>query len=65
MIPILIKRHFRIRSDWSRFHLELVKLMNVFNNNGNPQNFINNCFKIFLDDKRKIEEKLEICLKKL
>ena len=39
--------------------------MNVFNNNGNPQNFINNCFKIFLDDKRKIEEKLEICLKKV
>ena len=51
-------RCFRICSDWAKFHLELVKLTDVFKNNGYPENFINNCFKVFLDNKYKIQEKV-------
>ena len=32
-------------------HLELVKVTDVFKNNGYPENFINNRFKVFLDNK--------------
>ena len=48
-IHTLLYKRFRIRSDWTKFHLELVKLMDVFESNGYPGNFINNCFKIFLE----------------
>ena len=51
-------RCFRICSDWTKFHLELVKLTDVFKNNGYPENFINNCFKVFLDSKYRIQEKV-------
>ena len=64
MIPVLIYRCFRIRSDWTKFHLELVKLMDVFKSNGYPENFINNCFKTFLDNKHKIQEKVITVTKK-
>ena len=40
----LLYRCFGICSDWTKFYLELVKLINVFKNNGHPDNFINNCF---------------------
>ena len=39
-------------------HLELVKLMDVFKSNGYPENFINNCFKTFLDNKHRVQEKV-------
>ena len=41
-----------------KFHLELVMLIDVFKNNGYPENFINNCFKVFLDNKYRIQEKV-------
>ena len=47
-----------ISSDWPKFHLELVKLTDVFKNNGYPENFINNCLKMFLDNKYRIQEKV-------
>ena len=31
--------------------------MNVFKGNGYPENFINNCFKAFLDKKYRMQEK--------
>ena len=49
---------FRICSDWTKFHLELVKLTDNFKNNGYPENFINNYFKVFLDNKYRIQKKL-------
>ena len=58
MIHTLLYRCFRICSDWTKFHLELVKLMDVFNGNGYPENFINNCFKAFLDNKHRMQEKV-------
>ena len=33
-----IYTHFDIYSDWIKFHFELVKLMDVFKNNGYPEN---------------------------
>ena len=47
-----------IWSDCSKFHLELVKLVDVFKNNGYPENFIINYFKVFLDNKHWIQEKV-------
>ena len=58
MIHVLLYRCFRIYLDWTKFHLELVKLMDVFKSNGYPENFINNCFKAFLDNKHSILEKV-------
>ena len=54
----LLYRCFRICSDWTKFHLELVKLMDIFMNNGDPENFINNCFKVILDNKYRVREKV-------
>ena len=58
LLHTLLYRCFRIYSDWTKFHLELVKLIDVFKNNGYPENFINNCFKVFLDNKYRIQEKV-------
>ena len=58
MIHVLLYRCFWIRSDWTKFHFELVKLMNVFKSNGYPETFINNLFKTFLDNKHRIKENM-------
>ena len=58
LLYILLYRYFRICSDWTKFHLELVKLTDVFKNNSYPENFINNSFKVFLDNKYRIQEKV-------
>ena len=47
-----------IYSVWTNFHLELVKLINVFRSNGYPENFINSCFQMFLDNKQRKQEKV-------
>ena len=48
----------RICSDWTKFDLKLVKLTDAFKNNSYPENFINSCFKVFLDNKYRIQEKV-------
>ena len=58
LLHTLLYRCFRICSDWTKFHLELVKLIDVFKNNGYLENFINNCFKVFLDNKYRVQEKV-------
>ena len=55
LLHTLLYRCFRIYSDWTKFHLELLKLIDVFKNNGYPENFINNCSKVFLDKKYRIQ----------
>ena len=50
-IQALLYRCFRICSDRTKFHLELGKLIDAFKSNGYPENFINNCFKVFLNNK--------------
>ena len=64
LLHTLLYRCFRICSDWTKFHLEFVKLTDVFKNNGYPENFINNCFKVFLDKKYKLQEKVRTVPKK-
>ena len=56
---------FQICSDWTKFHLELAKLMNVSKNNGYPENFIKICFKAFLDNNHRTQEKVITVPKKL
>ena len=58
LLHTLLYRCFRICSDWTKFHLELVKLTDVFKSNSYSENFINNCFKVFLDSKYRIQEKV-------
>ena len=65
LLHTLLYRFFRICSDWTMFHLELVKLTDVFKNNGYPENFINNYFKVFLDKKYRIQEKVTTVPKKI
>ena len=50
---------------WTKFNLELVKLIDVFKSNVYPENFINTCFKTFHDNKHRIKEKVKAVLKKL
>ena len=38
--------------------------MDVFNSNGYPENFIKDCFKAFLDNKQRIQEKVKTVPKK-
>ena len=54
----LLERFFQISSEWIKFHLELVKLIDIFNSNGYPVDVINICFKVFLDKKYRIKEKV-------
>ena len=54
LLHTLSCRCFRTCSEWTKFHLELVELIDVFKNNGCPENFINNCFKVFRDNKYRI-----------
>ena len=57
-IQILLYRCFWICSDQHKFHLDLVKLMDVFKSSGCLENFISNCFKTFLDNKHRIQKKV-------
>ena len=59
MIHTLLCKCFRSCSDWmTKFQFEFVKLMNVFISHSYPENFINNCFKVFLNSKYWIQEKV-------
>ena len=58
MIHILLYRCFAIYSDWTKFHLELVKLMDLFKSDSYTKNFINDCLKTFLDNKHRIQKKI-------
>ena len=58
MIHTLFYICFWICSYWTKFHLELVKLMNVLLSwLSCAENFIDNYFKTFLDNKHRIKEK--------
>ena len=49
-------RCFRICSSWTKLHTELVFLKEVFLKNGYPENFINKCFKRFVDNINVVKE---------
>ena len=54
MIYFLLYRFLQICSDMTKFHLKMVKLMDVLKNHGYPENCINNYFKSLLNNKHKI-----------
>ena len=58
LLHTLLYRCFRTCSDWTKFHLELVKLIDVFEKNGYLENFINNCSKLLLDNKYRMQGKV-------
>ena len=45
----LAYRCLRICSSWTKLHNELVCLKEIFLNNGYPEDFINKCFKKFMN----------------
>ena len=47
MVYTLVYRSFRIFSNWTQFHTELIFLKPIFEKNGYPENFIDKCFKKF------------------
>ena len=52
----LAYRCFRICSSWTKLHNELVWLKETFLENGYPEDFINKCFKKFLDNIHIVKE---------
>ena len=46
----LAYRFFELYSCWNKPHTELVCLKQIFLKNSNPENFINKCFKRFVDN---------------
>ena len=48
LIYTLINRCFQICSSWSMFHQKLILLRDILKN-GYPENFIDRCFKLFLN----------------
>ena len=54
LLHTLLYRCFRICSEWTKFHQELVKLIDDLESNVYPENGISNCFKVFLDNKYRI-----------
>ena len=49
MICTLVNRCFRMFSSWSMFHQQFILLREIFQKNGYPENFIDRCFKFFLN----------------
>ena len=52
----LAYRCFRICSSWTKLHNELVCLKEIFLKNGYPEDFINKCFKKFMDNIHVVKE---------
>ena len=64
MIYTLINRCFPIWSSWSMFHQRLILLREIFQKNGCPENFIDRCFKLFLNRIHILKEKVPTVEKK-
>ena len=55
-VNILADRCFRICSSWTKSHNQLVCLKEFFLKNGYPKDFINKCFKKFMDNIHVVKE---------
>ena len=53
MIYTLVYIHFQICCSWSMFHSQLIFLREIFQKNGCLKNFIDKCFKVFLNRSHK------------
>ena len=64
MVYTLVYRCFRISSNWTQFHTELIFLKEIFQKNGYPKNFVDRCFKKFLNNVHLVEENVPTVEKK-
>ena len=64
MIYTLVNRCFSICSSWSMFHQQLILLREIFQKNGYAENFIDWCFKLFLNRIHILKEKIPTVEKK-
>ena len=64
MVYTLIRRCFRICSNWTQFHTELTFLERIFRINGYPENFIDKCFKKLLNNIHLVKENIPTVGKK-
>ena len=58
MVYTLVYRFFRICENWKKLHSELTFLKNISRKNGYTENFIDQCFKKFLDNIHLVKEKV-------
>ena len=65
MIYPFVNRCFRICSNRSMFHSQLILLKKMFQKNGYPENFIDRCFKLFLNRIHILKERSATVEKKL
>ena len=64
MIYFLVNRCFRICSSWSMFDQQLILLTGILQKNEFPENFIDRCFKLFLNRIHILKEKVSTVEKK-
>ena len=64
MIYTLVNRCFQIWFSWWMFHQQLILLREIFQKNGYPENFIDRCFKLFLNRINILKEKVSAVEKK-
>ena len=50
MVYSLVYRCFQICSNWTQFHTELTLMKTIFQKKGYTENFIDKCFKNFLNN---------------
>ena len=58
MVCTLVYRYFHICSNWTQFGTELIFLKGMFQKNGYPKNFIDKCFKKFLNNIHLVKENI-------
>ena len=64
MVYTLVYRCFRICSNWTQFHTELIFLKGIFRKNGYPENITDECFKKFLSNVHLVKENVPTVEKK-
>ena len=64
MLYTLVYKYFTLSSDCTKFHRELLTLKEMFQRNGYPKSFIDECFKKFLDKLHITKPALETVEKK-
>ena len=64
MVYTLVYRCFCICLNWAEFHTELTCLRVIFCKNGYPENFIDKCFKLFLNGIHLVKENVPTVGKK-
>ena len=64
LVWYILYRCFRICSNWTQFHIELIFRKGIFRKNGYPENFIDKCFKKFLNNVHLVNENVPTVEKK-